>query len=79
MALGEVGKRRLRNFKANRRGYWSMWIFCALFFVTLLAELVANDKPLLVRYDGEFYLPIVNAYPETVFGGFFETEAVHTQ
>ena len=75
MALGEIGKRRLRNFKANRRGYWSLWIFGVLFFSTLFAEFVANDKPLLVRFDGEFYLPVVFAYPETTFGGFFETEA----
>ena len=73
--LGEVGRRRLRNFKANRRGYWSLWIFLAFFVGTLLAEFIANDKPLLVRYDGGFYFPIVRVYPETAFGGFFETEA----
>jgi len=78
MALGEVGKRRIHNFKANRRGYWSLWIFLALFFVTMFAEFVANDKPLLVRFDGEFYLPIFRSYPETAFGGFFETEAEYT-
>ena len=75
MAIGEIGQRRLRTFKANRRGYWSLWIFSALFLVTLFAEVVSNDKPLLVRYDGEFYFPILHAYPETVFDGFFETEA----
>jgi microcin C transport system permease protein len=78
MKLGEVGKRRLHNFKANRRGYWSLWIFLVLFFVTLLADFVANDKPLLVRFDGAFYLPIFRSYPETTFGGFFETEAEYT-
>jgi microcin C transport system permease protein len=78
MKLGEVGKRRLHNFKANRRGYCSLWIFLVLFFVTLLADFVANDKPLLVRFDGAFYLPIFHSYPETTFGGFFETEAEYT-
>jgi microcin C transport system permease protein len=73
--LGEVGRRRLRNFQANRRGYASLWIFLVLFVTTLFAELVANDKPLLVRFDGRFYVPVLRAYPETEFGGFFETEA----
>ena len=70
-------RRRLHNFKANRRGYWSFWIFLALFVVTLFAELIANDRPLLVRYDGRFYVPILRAYPETTFGGVFPTEAVY--
>jgi len=73
--LGEIGQRRLRTFKANRRGYWSLWIFSALFLVTLFADVVSNDKPLLVRYDGGFYFPILHAYPETTFDGFLETEA----
>ncbi len=75
MALGEIGQRRLRTFKANRRGYWSLWIFSALFVVTLFADVVSNDKPLLIRYDGGFYFPVLHAYPETTFDGFFETEA----
>jgi microcin C transport system permease protein len=75
VALGEVGRRRLANFKANRRGWVSLWIFLALFVATLPAELWCNDRPLLVRYDGSFYLPILRAYPETAFGGFLETEA----
>jgi len=75
VALGEIGQRRLRTFKANRRGYWSLWIFSALFLVTLFADVVSNDKPLLIRYDGGFYFPILHAYPETTFDGFFETEA----
>jgi microcin C transport system permease protein len=70
-----ITMRRLANFKANRRGYVSFWIFLALFLVTLFAEFLANDKPLLVRYDGAFYMPIFRAYPETTFGGFFQTEA----
>ena len=75
MTLGEIGKRRVRTFKANRRGYWSLWIFSALFIATLFAEVVANDEPLLVRYGGAFYFPAFQAYPETMFGGFLETEA----
>jgi microcin C transport system permease protein len=67
--------RRLRNFRANRRGFWSLWIFLVLFGATLFAEFIANDKPLLVRYDGGYYVPVFRAYPETVFGGVFETEA----
>ena len=71
MALGEIGQRRLRTFKANRRGYWSLWIFLALFFFTLFAEFIANDKPLLVRFDGAFYYPVLVSYAETFFGGDF--------
>jgi microcin C transport system permease protein len=76
--LSPLGARRLANFKANRRGYVSFWVFLFLFVVSLFAELIANDEPLLVRYDGQLYYPAFVAYPETVFGGFFETEAVYT-
>ena len=58
---------RWQRFKANRRGYISLWIFLAFFGLSLCAELIANDKPLLVRYDGNFYFPIVKNQPETVF------------
>ncbi len=73
--LDPLNQRRLQQFRANRRGYWSFWIFLALFAVTLPAEFVANDKPLLIWYDGGVYLPILHAYPETTFDGDFETEA----
>ena len=63
------------NFRSNRRGFWSLWIFLGLFTITLFAEFVANDKPLLVRYDSKFYFPIFYEYPETMFGGFLPTEA----
>jgi microcin C transport system permease protein len=66
---------RLQNFRANRRGWWALWIFAVLFFVTLFAEFVANDKPIMVYYDGGFYAPIFATYPETTFGGEFATEA----
>lgn len=73
--LSPITQRRLAIFRDNKRGWWSLWIFLALFLFTLFAELVANDKPLLVRYQGEFYSPVLHAYPETAFGGEFETEA----
>lgn len=78
LAITPITARRLTNFRANKRGYWSLWIFTVLFFVTLFAEFIANDKPLLVRFDGAFYAPIFNSYPETTFGGDFETEADYT-
>jgi microcin C transport system permease protein len=73
--LSPINKRRWRNFKTNRRGYWSLWIFLVLFVLTLFAEFVANDKPLYVRYDGKAYFPVFFNYPETTFGGDFETAA----
>ena len=75
MALSPLTQRRLANFRANRRGYWSLWLFGVLFVVSLFAELVANDKPVLIWYDGSPYVPILQAYPETAFGGEFLTEA----
>ena len=73
LTLSPINRRRLLNFKANRRGYWSFWIFMVLFVLSLCAELIANDRPLLVRYDGGFYIPVAVDYPETTFGGIFET------
>jgi microcin C transport system permease protein len=67
--------RRLHNLRANRRGYWSLWIFLALFGVSLCAELVANERPIVVSYDGALYFPVFKSYPETTFGGDFPTEA----
>lgn len=69
--LSPLARRRWTNFTANRRGYWSLWIFAVLFTLSLFAELIANDRPLLVRYDGAFYLPLLRDYPETTFGGEF--------
>jgi len=63
-------RRRWESFKAHRRGYRSLWIFLALLALTLPAEFIANDKPLLVRFDGNWYVPVFVDYPETVFGGF---------
>ena len=73
--LSPLNQRRLANFKANRRGFWSLWIFLVLFVGSLFAEVLANDRPILVRYDGSFYMPVFRTYPETTFGGEFETEA----
>jgi microcin C transport system permease protein len=68
-------QRRFANFRANRRGFWSLWIFLALFGTSLFSEFIANDKPLLIRYDGALYFPVFQSYPETAFGGDFPTEA----
>lgn len=68
-------RRRLANFRANRRGWWSLWIFSILFAFALCAELIANDRPLVVRYDGEWFFPVLFDYAETDFGGFFPTAA----
>ena len=73
--LTPLNRRRLANFVANRRGFWSFWIFLVLFLVSLFTELIANDKPLLVSYQGGLYVPALKSYPETAFGGEFETEA----
>ncbi len=73
--LSPLAKRRWQNFKAHRRGYWSFWIFSVLFVVSLFANFIANDKPFLVKFDGRFYFPVFVTYPETTFGGDFETAA----
>jgi microcin C transport system permease protein len=77
MRLSPLNQRRWRNFRANGRAFWSLILFTILFGLSLFAELLANDKPLLVRHNGAFYLPILNFYPETAFGGDFQTEAVY--
>ncbi|MCA3453663.1 MAG: ABC transporter permease [Rhodobacter sp.] len=77
MALSPLNRRRWRNFRANRRAFWSLVLFSILFGLSLFAEVLANDKPLLVRHNGAFYLPILRFYPETAFGGDFQTEAVY--
>jgi microcin C transport system permease protein len=77
MALSPLNARRWRNFKANRRAFWSLWVFLALFLGSLCAEMLANDKPIVVNYRGEFYFPAYRFYPETAFGGDFRTEAIY--
>jgi microcin C transport system permease protein len=75
LPITPLTRRRLDNFRANRRGFWSLWIFLAFFMVTLFAEFIANDRPLLVSFDGALYAPVLVTYPETKFGGDFPTEA----
>ncbi|SIR07115.1 microcin C transport system permease protein [Rhizobium sp. RU35A] len=71
--LSPTNLRRWQNFKANRRGYWSFWIFLVLFGLSLSAELIANDRPILVSYKGELLVPVFVNYPEEKFGGFLAT------
>lgn len=75
--LSPLWQRRLRLFKQNRRGYWSFIILAVLFAASLCAELIANDKPLLLHYNGSYYFPALTSYPETTFGGGLETEAIY--
>ncbi|HKD29569.1 MAG TPA: ABC transporter permease [Xanthobacteraceae bacterium] len=73
--LTPINRRRWENFKSNRRGYWSLWIFLALFIISLFAEFIANDRPYYVSFDGRSFFPAFVNYPETAFGGEFETAA----
>ena len=70
-----LNARRLHNFRANRRGYYSLWIFLVLFVLSLFAEFIANDRPLVLSYRGDLYFPVLTDYAETTFGGDFETTA----
>lgn len=70
-----VSQRQWQAFRDNRRGYWSLWIFAVLLLICMTAEIIANDKPILLSYQGELYAPVLFTYPETEFGGMFETEA----
>ncbi|HBO7587600.1 TPA: ABC transporter permease, partial [Pseudomonas aeruginosa] len=75
MRLSPINQRRWARFKSNKRGWWSLWLFLILFVGSLGAELIANDKPLVVHYDGGWYFPVFKRYPETTFGGEFPLEA----
>ena len=75
--MSPLARRRIAIFRASRRGYWSLWIFLALFGLSLCAEVIANDRPLVVRYDGRWYFPVLVSYPETAFGGVLPTAAVY--
>ena len=77
MALSPLNARRWRNFRRNGRAFWSLWIFSVLFGLSLCAEFIANDKPILVQYRGEYFTPVFSFYPETRFGGDFQTEAIY--
>jgi microcin C transport system permease protein len=73
--LSPINSRRWRNFKANRRGYWSLWVFLVLFVISLFAEFIANDKPIYIHVDGKSYFPVFVTYPDTDFGDVFGTAA----
>ncbi len=75
VSVTPLTRRRFTNFRANRRGFWSLWIFLALFGLSLFAEFIANDRPLLVSYDNHLYVPVFSDYAETTFGGEFPTGA----
>lgn len=74
-SLSPLNRRRWQNFKRNRRGYWALWLFSVLFIVSLFAEFIANDKPFLILVNHRAYFPAIFTYPETKFGGDFETAA----
>ncbi|MCL6283684.1 ABC transporter permease [Ruegeria sp. 2012CJ41-6] len=78
MALSPLNQRRWRNFRRNGRAYWSLILFSVIFGFSLFAEFIANDKPILVNYRGDYYTPIFKFYPETAFGGDFRTEAIYS-
>jgi microcin C transport system permease protein len=73
--LSPINARRWKNFKANRRGYWSLWVFLILFLITLFAEFIANDRPIYIHVDGKNYFPVFVTYPDTDFGDIFGTAA----
>ena len=77
MTLSPLNQRRWTNFKRNRRALWSLWIFAVVFGLSLFAELIANDKPIMIKYRGGLFTPITSFYPETAFGGDLRTEAVY--
>ena len=76
--LSAINQRRWLTFKSNKRGYYSSWLFLLLFTFSLFAEFIANDKPILLSYEGRLYSPTFVSYPETTFGGDFETEAEYS-
>lgn len=69
--LSPLNKRRWQNFKANRRGWWALWLFLFLFIGSLFAEFIANDRPILISYKGQLMMPVLVDYPEEIFGGFY--------
>ncbi len=75
MALSPINQRRFARFKLHKRGWYSLWLFLILFILSLGAEFIANDKPLVVSYDGGLYFPVLKRYPETTFGGEFPLQA----
>jgi len=78
MALSALNRRRWALSALNRRAFWSLWLLLLLYGLSLFAELIANDRPVLVHYDGGYYMPVFKFYPETAFGGDLRTEADYT-
>lgn len=74
-SFSPIARRRWKRFRAYRRGVVSLWLFSAMFLLSLGAEFLSNDKPIVIHYQGRYYFPLFNSYPETEFGGFFQTEA----
>ena len=68
IAISPLNRRRWDNFKANRRGYWSLWVFLVMFLISLFSEFIANDKPIYIRVSGQSFFPAVMTYPDTAFG-----------
>ncbi|MCD8491690.1 MAG: hypothetical protein LRY51_07170 [Geovibrio sp.] len=75
MRISPLTERRLRRFRGNRRAWYSLIMFSFLFLMSLCAEIIANDKPLIMSYNGKLYFPVLFTYTESEFGGFFDTEA----
>ena len=73
MKLSPLNTRRYNNYKSNRRGWYSFWIFAFLFLVSILANFIANEKPLLIQYKNQMYFPVIKHYSETTFDGDFDT------
>jgi len=73
--MSPLNQRRIANFRNNKRGYWSLWLFSILFVLSLFAEFIANDDPLIVSYQGDLYFPVAAEYTELTFGGEFESPA----
>lgn len=78
MRLNKIDQRRWRNFKQNKRAFWSLIIFTICFVISLCAEFIANDRPLLVKYQGAYYMPVLSFYSEETFGGDLRTEAIYS-
>lgn len=77
MIISPLTRKRLDLFCANRRGFWSLWIFLFLFIATLCSEIIANDKPIILKYKNEFYFPVFATYSDKIFAGDFDTEAIY--
>ena len=75
MDVSPLTIRRLKNFRANKRGFYSALVFSLLFLISIFAEFIANDKPILVVFNGQLHFPVFEKIPETYYGGEFETEA----